>query len=156
MLPPTGVSSPKPLAGPCSCGILPLASTQRWPSKKQTVKAVQRQVCLAFSGDGHLLAANDSDGDIHLWDTGTGQPTGRLRRPRGIFSTEGLRPRPYTVSGISLSPDGRLAAVLGQIGGYHGRCSVDLWDISTHPAAEPATYRNKRLQVLVAFRVLPR
>lgn len=99
--------------------------------EKQTSRAVQLQACMAFSGDGRLLAANDSDGDIHLWDTATGQPTGRLRRPRGIFSAEGLRPRPYTVSGISLSPDGRLAAVLGQIGGYHGRCSVDLWDIST-------------------------
>lgn len=100
--------------------------------EKQSVKTVQFRPCIAFSADGHLLAANDSKGDVHLWDTATSQPTARLRRPRGKFSIKDLTLQSYFVSEISLSPDGRLLAVLGRIGRNNREYSIHLRDIPTH------------------------
>jgi len=70
---------------------------------------------VAFSRDGRLLAAGDSNKHVYVWDVGTGQLTLALANA----SIDG---------GVAFSPDGRLLAAAGVTG--RGGLTY-LWDTST-------------------------
>jgi serine/threonine protein kinase/sugar lactone lactonase YvrE len=75
---------------------------------------------VAFSPDGHTLAATGQDRDVRLWNTATGLPSAV---PSATLSGHG-----HPVSTAVFSPDGRTLAT----GGYDGR--VTLWNTGTRRA----------------------
>ncbi|WP_405894434.1 WD40 repeat domain-containing protein [Streptomyces sp. NBC_00104] len=83
---------------------------------------------LAFSPDGHSLAAGDRTGRAALWD-------GRLHRRAGILPNVFPRPlgdTPEAVAALALSPDGHTLAVGGEVG------TLQLWDTaSQQPLGAP-------------------
>jgi WD40 repeat protein len=69
---------------------------------------------VAFSPDGHTLAAADDDGSTYLWDTVTGHATGTLTDPNS-----------GGVDSVAFSPDGRTLAA------GDGNGSTYLWNASS-------------------------
>ena len=67
----------------------------------------------AFSPDSRFLAVAGRDGDITLWDTGTGEPVHTVETP--------LTP----INALTFSPDGRSLSVAGADG------DVYLWHVPT-------------------------
>src|SRR5262249_19070593 len=65
---------------------------------------------VAFGADGSLLASCSADGTARVWRADSGEPA-------GTFESGGLM-----LSGVSLSPDGRIPA-----GGFEGL--VYVWDV---------------------------
>jgi RNA polymerase sigma factor (sigma-70 family) len=116
---------------------------------------------LAFSPDGQLLAAAGRDGVAYLWDAATGKPRLELKGYRGevkalAFSARGdalavaagtevrlydpskgrvqktFEAKPGWVSGVALSPDGRVvAAVASALPAALNEHTVHLWDRDT-------------------------
>ncbi|MER5215186.1 helix-turn-helix domain-containing protein [Streptomyces sp. NPDC002838] len=83
---------------------------------------------LAFSPDGHRLAAGDRTGRVALWD-------GELHRRAGVLRNVFPAPlgdTPEAVSALALSPDGHTLAVGGDAG------TLQLWDTTTtQPFGDP-------------------
>ncbi|MCG3210706.1 MAG: hypothetical protein FOGNACKC_04337 [Anaerolineae bacterium] len=79
-------------------------------------------VSVAFSPDGQLLAAAQTDGDISLWDIQTGQIQGRLTDlSRSAFTSSVAN----TASPIAFSPDGSLLAAGNEYG------ALTVWNVTT-------------------------
>jgi WD40 repeat protein len=79
---------------------------------------------LAFSRDGRLVAAGETDGRVRVWSAGDGKKLADLDLwPReGGTKVEMLK---YSIDDLSFSPDGKTLAVLG------GRTTVLLCDPPT-------------------------
>src|SRR5262249_17121110 len=116
---------------------------------------------LAFSPDGKLLAAAGRDGVAYLWDAATGKPRLEMKGHRGevkalAFSARGdalavaagtavrlydpsngrvqktFEAAPGWVSGVALSPDGRVVtAVASALPAALNEHAVHLWDRDT-------------------------
>lgn len=86
---------------------------------------------VAFSPDGQLLAAAQTDGDISLWDIQTGQLHSRLTDISRPASTSSVI---NSFSPIAFSPDGSLLAAGNEYG------ALTVWDVTTRqPINRPRT-----------------
>lgn len=74
---------------------------------------------MAFSPDGRLLAAGDTEGTVRLWNPLTGQAAGKLIRVGTGFGRSDIFD---DVNGMAFSPDGKLLAIATSAG------NVQLWD----------------------------
>jgi len=81
---------------------------------------IQEVQALAFSRDGHWLAAENSTNTVTLWDAATGREvrTFRSNKPLGVLGSS-------WVYSIAFSPDGRLLA-----SGVDDK-TIRLWDVET-------------------------
>ncbi|MFO0878975.1 MAG: PQQ-binding-like beta-propeller repeat protein [Gemmataceae bacterium] len=86
---------------------------------------------LAFTADGRRLVSAGFDGHLRVWDLD------RLKEVRSFKVEAG------TVYGLSLSPDGRLAATAGRDG-------LRLWDLATG-GEQPRSAMNRHSCVTVTF-----
>src|SRR5262249_46290700 len=80
--------------------------------------------CLAFSGDGKILASGSKDRSVYLWDVATG------RELRHIAGGE------HAVQLLALSPDGSTVAVHAldispQAAWAPRKCAAHLYEVST-------------------------
>ena len=73
---------------------------------------------MAFSPDGHTLAAGDTGGHVGLWDAATGRRTATLAEGAPVYS-------------VAFSPDGHTLAA-GDDSGY-----VGLWDVAAAQRRHP-------------------
>ncbi|WP_267241867.1 caspase, EACC1-associated type [Streptomyces sp. PR69] len=86
---------------------------------------------VAFSRDGHTLAAAGADGSVHLWDTTGGHRPSLLGQP--------LTGPTDTVMSLAFSPDGRTLAAAGM------DRVVRLWELGGD-RARPVAYATERLR----------
>jgi WD40 repeat protein len=84
------------------------------------------QRALAFSPDGKVLAGDETDGAVTLWDAATGRELRRLEPPsREVTSL------------LAFSPDGRLLVAAGH---QHGPpVTVRVWEVTTGTARQEFT-----------------
>ena len=78
---------------------------------------------VAFSADGHTLAAGDTAGHVGLWDTASGRRTSTLAEGNLIFH-------------VAFSPDGHTLAASDAAG------DVGLWDTASHRRTATLTLGN--------------
>ncbi|WP_329219251.1 hypothetical protein OG352_22410 [Streptomyces sp. NBC_01485] len=95
---------------------------------------------LAFSPDGHGLAAGDMTGRVALWDGDLSHRAGILRN---VFPAPLSGNAPEAVSALALSPDGHTLAVGGDAG------TLQLWDTtSQQPLGGPLPTPGEAIETL--------
>jgi WD40 repeat protein len=88
---------------------------------------------IAFSRDGHLLAASYADYTLRLWNTGTSQPVGNAMGLESIADV------------TAFSPDGRTVASGGDDG------TIQLWNVGDQSALEAPLRGHKALVTSLDF-----
>jgi hypothetical protein len=115
-----------------------------YTGKKVRALAVEDEradvTALAYGARGRFLAAGDSLGNVHLWDTESDKLLGKLKT--------GLRP----VGRVAFTPDGRMLAVGGRAG---RRKTLQVWDTETcKQAATLAGHAASRTGSILSLRFL--
>jgi len=83
--------------------------------EQEAIPLDSRSRCIAFSGDGNLLATGDGKGRAHVWSVGG---------PHRILLS--FKAHDFQVLALAFSPDDRTLAT-----GSSDRAKIRLWDLST-------------------------